>query len=364
MTDVLSVRALNRALLARQLLLRRSPLTASEAIEHLVGMQAQVPTSPYVGLWSRLQRFALGDLKTLIERRRVVRLALMRSTIHMVSARDCLALRPLMQPVVERGLQGTFGRRLNGIDRGAIAAAARALVEEQPRTLRDIGARLLERWPDGDVEAFGQAARALLALVQVPPRGIWGASGPVASTTAEKWLGRPLARKPSLERMLLRYLTAFGPASVRDMQAWSGLTRLGDVVTRLRPRLRTFSDDRGVELFDHPDAPRPDPDTPAPPRFLPEFDNVLLAYADRRRSVSDAHRVTVLVAGPIMGAFLVDGFAGGTWKIARARGRATLMLSTFRPIRGQNRSALADEGSRLLSFAAPGAAHDVRFSHR
>ncbi|HEX2036936.1 MAG TPA: winged helix DNA-binding domain-containing protein, partial [Chloroflexota bacterium] len=265
---VLSRRALNRATLARQLLLSRRQLPVAQAIEHLVGLQAQTPHTWYVGLWTRLEGFRPPLVADLLAERRVVRLALMRSTIHLVTARDCLFLRPLVQPVIERSMNGNFGRSLAGVDAAALAAAGRALVEERPLTFTELGKRLAERWPGRDPAALAQAVRAWVPLVQVPPRGLWGTSGQARHTSAESWLGRPLDPAPSLEELVVRYLAAFGPAGVMDMQTWSGLTRLGEVVEGLRPRLVTFRDEQGRELFDLPDAPRPDPDTPAPPRFL------------------------------------------------------------------------------------------------
>jgi hypothetical protein len=361
--DRLSTRALNRALLERQRLLRRSTHGALETIEHLVGLQAQVPNSPYLALWTRLAGFRLDDLTALIMARRVVRLALMRSTIHMVSARDCLTLRPLMQPVLERALTGTFGRRLVGIDRDLLATAGRALVEERPQTLGAIGAALERTWPGRDPFTLAHGVRALVPLVQVPPRGLWGEGGAAVQTSAEKWLGRRLAARPSIRTMIGRYLGAFGPASVRDVQMWSGLTNLREHVDRLRPALRTFSDEHGVELFDLPDAPRPRPEREAPPRFLPEFDNLLLGHKDRARVVPEAHRGRVLGRGGLMtGSILIDGFVGGRWHLARQRHHAMLSIESFAAVDRAVRSGLESEGQRLLRFVAPDAdGHDVRF---
>src|ERR671919_349549 len=244
---VLGPRELNRATLVRQMLLRRRKLSAVEAIEHLVGMQAQAPAPPYVGLWTRLEDFHPDDLARLILERLAVRVALMRNTVHLVSARDCLALRPLVQPVIDRGLYGNRAHRagVEGVDIEALSAAGRALLEERPRTAKELGEILRERWPERDPASLARAIRHLLPLVQVPPRGVWGKSGPAAHTTAEAWLGRSLDSDPSLEEMVVRYLGAFGPATVKDAQTWSGLTRLGEVVERLRPRLRAFSDEHG-----------------------------------------------------------------------------------------------------------------------
>jgi hypothetical protein len=217
---VLGPRELNRATLERQMLLRRRKLSAVEAIEHLVGMQAQAPAPPYLGLWTRLKDFHPDELARLILERRAVRIALMRNTVHLVSARDCLALRPLMQPVFDRTLYSTRANRahLEGIDIEALVAAGRALLEERPRTAKELGELLQDQWPERDPTSLARAIRHLVPLVQVPPRGLWGKSGPAAHTTAEAWLGRPLDPTPSLEETILRYLGAFGPATVKDVQ--------------------------------------------------------------------------------------------------------------------------------------------------
>jgi hypothetical protein len=360
---VLDRRALNRALLARQWLLERRKASAVEAIEHLIGLQAQAPNPPYYGLWSRLEDFHTDELAALIAERRVVRIALMRSTIHLVTARDSLTLRPLLQPVAERGFRGAYGRFLEGLDLAEIAAAGRVVVEERPRTFQQLGEALAERWPGRNSQALAQTCRALLPLVQVPPRGLWGASGPAAHTTVEAWLGQPLDPDPSLDDVFLRYLSAFGPASYQDAQNWSGLTGLRAAAERLRPRLVTFRDERGRELFDLPDAPRPDADTPVTARLVAEFDNLILSHADRSRILDDeAKRRIFTVNGIFPGIVLVDGFVGGTWKLARERNVATLTIQPFAPLAAANRVALEDEGGRMLAFAAEGQEHDLRFA--
>ncbi|MFJ6211915.1 winged helix DNA-binding domain-containing protein [Streptomyces sp. NPDC092296] len=354
---VLGRRALNRALLERQLLTERRPLPALAVVERLVGLQAQDPRPPYVGLWSRVADFRAEQLSRLVAERAVVRIALLRSTIHLVSAADCLALRPVMQPQLERWAAAMYRSRLAGVESAELAAVARGLVEERPLTFDALGRLLAERWPGRDAAALAQSARALLPLVQVPPRGLWGASGPAAHTTAEGWLGRPGAPGAGVEAMVLRYLAAFGPATVRDAQKWSGLTRLREVLERLRSRLRVFRDEGGAELYDLPDAPRPDPDTPVPVRLVAEFDNLLLSHADRTRVLPDPHWARVCTRnGLVRGTVLSDGFVQGTWRIV-CGGREVppaLSVELFAPLPAADREAVEREGRRLLAFSLSG----------
>lgn len=361
--EVLTRRALNRATLERQLLLRRSQTSVLDAVEHLVGLQAQIPLNPYTALWSRLERFRPDELAQLLLDRKAVRIVVMRATIHLVSADDCLLLRPLMQPVLDAELARY--RDLRGVDVGAVLAFARELVDERPRSGVELRSALAERFPNHDAADLAYACRNLLAFVQVPPRGVWGQTSQVRSTTAESWLGRPLAADASIDEVVLRYLGAFGPATVADVSTWSRLTGLREVVERLRPQLRTFHDERGRELFDLPDAPRPDPDTPAPPRFLPEYDNVLLSHADRSRFVSEEHRGQFSgMTGPIHGAVLHDGFAFGLWRLDRDReaGSATLVVNHVEGAPKRALAAVAAEGRRLLRFlAADASTREVAF---
>jgi hypothetical protein len=362
--EVLDRRALNRALLARQLLLRRWRLTAEETIEGLVGLQAQDPPDPYIGLWSRLDGFRPEELSGLIADRKAVRLGLMRATIHLVTARDCLTLRPVMQPVLERTYLGSpFTRATAGVDLDELLAVSRGLYQERPRTTKEMRALIEEQWPGRDASSLVHAVRFLLPLVQVPPRGMWKASAEVTQTTAEAWVGRPLERSRSPDGVVLRYLGAFGPATTADVRTWSGLTGLREVMDRLRPRLVTFRDEKGRELFDLPDAPRPDPDTPAPPRFLPQFDNVALSHDDRSRIIDPEHRRLLLTEGEGgYGGLLVDGFARGTWRMNEDGDRATLQIRPLVRLSAADRTAVTEEGLRLLSLLAEESrAHDVRF---
>ncbi|HYU04298.1 MAG TPA: winged helix DNA-binding domain-containing protein [Jatrophihabitantaceae bacterium] len=366
LTSVLGRRAVNRATLDRQLLLRRADMTAIDAVEHLVGMQAQAPRAPFVGLWCRLAGFRHKELSELVTSRAAVRASLMRATIHLVSARDCLSLRPLVRPVLESGFSASpFARHVDGVDLDAVLAAGRALLEERPRTRTELARELTRRWPDRDAESLAYAVSYLMPLVQVPPRGTWTGAGQATFTTVEAWLGRaPSPSGLSVDGMLLRYLGAFGPASVMDVQTWCGLTRLGEVAERLGSRLRRFRDENGRELLDLPDAPRPDPDTPAPPRFLPEYDNLLLSHADRSRVVVDRRIVPLYPGnGGVRGELLVDGFWRANWAISRDGTGATLTIEPFRPLSKRDSAAVTREGLRLLAFAAAGAdSHDVRIN--
>jgi hypothetical protein len=305
---VLSNRELNRASLARQMLLSRVKLPVLEAIEKLVGMQAQSPNAPYYGLWSRIEAFRHEQLSGVLLDKRVVRMALMRSTLHLVYAPDALRLRPLLQPVMDRSLKGAFGKQLHGIDQEALAAAGRELVEQEPMTSNALGMRLCEQWPGLDPEAAAAAVRNRVPLVQLPPRGIWGESGQAIHTSIEAWLGQPLSSSPEPRWLIRRYLAAFGAATVKDIQVWSGLTRIHEELTSLRPHLILFRNERGEELFDLADAPRPDADTPSAPRFLSEFDNMLLSYADRGRIMDESYRKLVFTSnGIVRSTFLIDG---------------------------------------------------------
>jgi winged helix DNA-binding protein len=335
-----------------------------DMVEHLVGLQAQEMLPPYVGLWSRLEGFDPNELGLLLTEREVVRLWLMRGTIHLVSVRDALAIKPLTQVVAERQHRGgTYRLRMGGTDIEALVEAARELLAEEPLGARELGRRLVERGFGDDAEAIGNAARTHLPLVQVTPRGVWGRTGRPQLATIESWTGRELEREPSIDDLVLRYLRSFGPASVADVQNWSGLTRLKEVVERLRPKLESFRDEQGRELFDLPDSPRPDPGTPAPVRFLGEYDNVLLGHADRRRIIPKDFPWAAMLAGRFVSNLLVDGMLRATWWLEReGKARTTLAIRPSGKLTKGERDEVAAEAQRLVDIAAGDAdARDVRF---
>jgi Winged helix DNA-binding domain len=360
-TRVLGRRALNRALLERQMLLRRRRVPVLDAVEHLVAMQAQVPRDPYVALWSRLDRFRPGSLAEPIADHRAVRMTLLRGTLHLVTARDALALRPLMQRVVERTLYGSSPLRtaVDSVDVEALLALFRQLFDERPRTRAELVEAIRARWPDRDATSLGYAMY-LLPTVQVTPRGLWGTSGPSAFTMVEQWLGRSVEAHAKPDEMLLRYLAAFGPATVADAQNWSGLSGLKEVFERLRPSLRTFRDEQGRELFDVPDAPLTNPDTPAPVRFLPEYDNVGLAHADRSRIIAAEVRLWSEVG---WGSVLVDGFGSARWKMDLEDDAAVLRIEPYIKLSRADTASILEEGERLVRFlAAEADRYDIRFA--
>ncbi|MFC4614966.1 winged helix DNA-binding domain-containing protein [Cellulomonas algicola] len=383
-------RALNRALLARQHLLDRTDASAVDVVGHLVGLQAQNAWSPYVGLWSRVEGFTHADLGDALLDRRLARIAVMRGTIHLVDAADALLLPGLVAPLYARDLEVNtlHAAPLRSVDLAEVTAFARELVEAEPRVSTTLGKLLAERWPHVPPGSLAHAARGTLPLVQVPPRGVWGRSGATTWTTTTAWFGADaVAAAPDLsdpdvlaveqERLVLRYLAAFGPASVTDVQAWSGLAGLAAVVARLGDRVVRFTAEpspgkvRPREVLDLPDAPRPPADVPAPVRFLPDLDNVLLSHADRTRVVADEHRRALQSPnGVVPGTVLVDGVVAATWRVERVRvdeagarrrrERATLVVEPFGDLGARARRDVVAEAERFVTFFADDAVgHDV-----
>lgn len=359
---VLDRRALNRALLARQHLLRRADLDVPEALSRLIALQAQSAKAPYFALWARLKTFAPADLSDRLEDFSLARGTLMRGTLHVADATDFAAIRPLIQRGLDRFLTdgSVHGRALAGLDQAEIAGAARDLLRRGPLTATELRDVLAARWPGRDPQALAMAARIHLPMLQLPPRGLWGRSGQPTLAAMEDRLTAP---EPglALADLVRRYLAAFGPASVADAQTWLGLSRLAATFEALRPSLAVFLGEDGMELFDLPEAERPSGEIEAPVRFLGEFDNVLLAHDDRARIMSAEHkRLLYTPNGILRAAVLVDGFTAGRWRIEEGKTASVLHVELFdKPAKSVAR-ALAEEGERLLAFAAQHAGGDVR----
>lgn len=362
---ILTLRELNRATLARQLLLERARLPPLSTIKRLVGLQGQVQNAPYIGLWTRLKAFERADLTDLIEQRLAVRAASIRMTLHLMGAEDYVLLHPIFQTPPRSRQLHLFARQAEGFDLDQFKAVMRAYLQEKPRTGTEVRAKMEEIYPGLSQDRIVHAATMQLALIQTFPAGTWNFTGPLTYTEASTWLDRSFASPSESQRhLIVRYLAAFGPASVKDIQAWSGVTKLQSAVERLRSELLTSRDERGRELFDLPGAPLPEARTPAPVCFLPVFDNLLLAHEDRRRIIADAYRPFVFPGQAMVRAtFLVDGFVQGTWKIERKAALATLVIEPFEPLSDQARNELWEEGERLMSWIGDGAeAFEIQFT--
>ena len=355
MPETLSLRRLNRATLARQLLLEREKVSAVAAIERLAGMQAQEPKHPFIGLWTRLEGFACDELLGALAEREVVRATLMRSTLHLSSAADYAAVRMALQPPRSVSLR-VLGARSKGLDLDAVLPAAREILHGAPLPFDEIRARLQERFPDVNDRALGYAVRTLVPLVMVPSEADrWGFERVSSFALADEWLDAPIADEDA-EALVTRYLGAFGPASAKDVERWSSVGGMKAVLDGMRDRLEVFADEGGRELFDLPDAPRPDADAAAPVRLLPEFDNLVLAHDDRTRVIADEHRPLVTTKNlRVKATFLVDGVVAGTWTIAVKRKVATLTLAPFSKLPKRARSDLEAEAEGLARFVEPDA---------
>ncbi|PRX98954.1 winged helix DNA-binding domain-containing protein [Allonocardiopsis opalescens] len=358
---VLSTRALNRATLARQLLLERADLPVPDAVAHLCGLQAQEPQEPFTGLWSRLRAFDPAVLSELLLRGRVVRTHLMRRTVHLVTAEDALAWRARHDAMLRQRVLGVYRRELAGVDLGELAAAGRAVMADgEPRSMPQLARELDGRWPEAGPRALGEMlVAALLPMAQLPPRGLWGVRAGVRYALLPSWLGREVAPLPADaadavgQALVRRYLAAFGPAATADLRAWCGLAGLPAAVAAIREELVSFRDERGRELLDLPGAPRPDPGTPAPVRFLPAFDNAILGYQDRNRVIDDAHRGLSVAGARVV---LVDGRAAATWTVAAG----TVAVDPLRGFTRAERAAVAEEGRALARFLSDGEREGVR----
>jgi DNA glycosylase AlkZ-like len=350
-------RQVNRATLARQLLLQRVSMPTIDAVEHLVGLQSQAPLAPYIALWSRIDPFDPVAAGAALERGDLVRTHAMRATVHLFSRRDAIGLRALMQPMLAARFRSSpFPKQLPGVDLAAVCRQARSLATDVPLSRVELGRRLGEQFPGVAADALAYAATYLEPMVQVPPRGVWGTRGPVRWQTFCGWLGIDAGDPATVDYVVLRYLAAFGPASVPDVRVWSGLPAVREVADRLAPQLRVFVDDNDREIFDLPDAPRPAADTPAPVRFLPEYDNILLSHADRSRVIPDGRSVPLPPGdGARVGTVLIDGDYRATWQLTASSDTATLTVHAAPELSAREVGDVGEEGRRLLDFLAPDA---------
>lgn len=351
----LSTRTLNRTLLHRQHLAARTDDAALPVLRHLVAMQGQEPNWPYVGLWTRIAGFKQDELTGLLESGAVVRSTVIRATQHLVAGEDIGWLRPTVQPHVARHLKAAhYAKEIAGIDHDALARAGHEILSGGRMSRKEFVARLGERFPGHHRGRLADSVEVLHALVPAPSAAAWGswrARLKREVALAEHVTGLP-PEPANVERMIRRYLAAFGPASVMDVQAWSGLTRLREVVDRMRPGLRTYRGEDGTELFDLPDAPIAAGSAPVRARFLPAYDNALLAHRDRTRIVSEADRRKVTPGNAIvLPTILVDGFVAGVWSYEGTR----LTVTPFRALPDEASTALAAEAASLYDFIEPDA---------
>ncbi|MGW6457999.1 winged helix DNA-binding domain-containing protein [Streptomyces sp. NPDC055078] len=340
------------------MLLDRADMPVPDAVAHLCGLQAQEPQEPFVGLWSRLRAFDPAALSDLLTGRGVVRTHLMRRTVHLVTADDALAWRARHDTMLRQRVLGIYRRELEGVDLDELAAAGRAaLADGEPRSMSGLARELAQRWPAPGPRALGEMLiAALIPVAQLPPRGLWRTKGGVRNVPLSSWLGRevdppsPDGSDPVGQALVRRYLAAFGPASPADLRAWCGLAGLPAAVASVREELITFRDEHGRELLDLPEAPRPDPDTPAPVRFLPAFDNAVLGYHDRTRIIDGAHRGLSVTGARFV---LVDGRVAATWSVEGG----TVTVTPLRRFSRADRASVAEQGRALASFLSD---HDSR----
>jgi hypothetical protein len=363
MIEVISNRVLNRTLLARQHLLARSTMSTHEMIDHLVGLQAQDVLPPFIALWSRLDQFSPEAIDAGLEDRSLVRMTLMRGTIHLVTRMDALRLQPKFRELLEKAplRPGFFFGATAGMNIEEIRSAAASVFSRGPLKTSEIREWARANWPDRDPGAIAQAAYYLLPILQTPPRGKWKQNNRPQWALTESWLGEPLDSEYPADELVLRYLRPFGPASTMDMQTWSRLTGFKEVVDRLGPRLRTYKDERGRTLYDLAEGELVDGDVEAPVRFLGWYDNVTLSHQDRSRIIAEEVPNTNWPPTSNVSTLTIDGFIAGSYKIVTAKDQATLRIMPGQPVSTSIQAELIEEGERLLRFVEPDRSHEIAF---
>jgi hypothetical protein len=348
MRPPLTPRALNRALLARQHLLERTHRPLARAVEDMGGIQMQYAPAGYLGLWSRLSDFERPMLTRALEERSLIQATLMRSTIHTVSAADYWPMLAGFRRINREWYTRVQARELAGIDPEAAAAATRQLLAHGPLRMAELAAGLESR---GFPARTSKLVGLWVDLVRVPPSGTWDQRRADLYGLAADWIApTQITEGDGMALLVRRYLGAFGPAPLKDIAGWMGMN-----VGQMRHAaegldLRTLRDVDGRPLLDLPDASLPDPETPAPPRFIATWDAMLLVHARRTEVLPEAFRSRVFhVRLPhSMNTFLLDGQVAGSWRYEDGEVR----LEPFRPLAAEERAALEDEAHGLARFHA------------
>lgn len=347
--SILTTRDLNRTHLHRQHLLKRSSMSTGDMLRAIVGLQAQEVKDPYLALWSRLAAFQHDDLASMLLDRSAVRASLMRGTIHLVTSDDYQMLFPATFGLHKRALPHlAFGKQVPRDQYEAILEKSREFLQQKPATMAQIADYLEADWPEIDRRAIGQVSRFLMPLVQIPPRGVWGAGIAATWTPASDWLGVAITEEvgPPHE-MIRRYLAAFGPATLADVTSWSGVTNLKKPMLELGDELIKYRNEAGVLLYDLAGKEIVPPDVTVPVRFLPGFDNALLGHKDRSRIISDTHRAMIGTPnGLFASTFLVDGFVAGVWRVFDGQ----LQLAAFNPLPTPDRLEVEQEAASMAPF--------------
>jgi hypothetical protein len=346
------------------MLLARAKVTPAEAVSRLAGMQAQLARPPFIGLWSRVEGCSREAIVRAAERKEILRATLMRGTIHLVTRADYLAFRPAVQPALTAANESVLKERSKGIDVPRLVAAARDVFAQGACTFATLRERLAKRFPGLDERAMGYIVRMQVPLVLVPQaKTTWAWPGSADFALADTWLGERVSTEGPSDPLVRAYLAAFGPASAKDLQTWSYVFGIEATLEAMRPSLKVFTDPKGRELFDLPKAPRPGEDEPAPVRFLPEYDNLLLAHADRARIVAEPHRKAMTTRNLVQPAtVLVDGAVAATWTVTATKKLATLTVHPFAKLARAAVAEIEAEGVRLLEFVEPSvAARSVAF---
>ena len=347
--EILTNRQLNRATLARQMLLERSDAGIADTVRFLGGLQAQQSNDPYIGLWSRLNGFTHEALTALIVDKTLARATTMRGTLHLHTAADLIGFRALVQNYLMATWRSGFRKRFAGQDEKAVHREGLKILKKGPTTIGAVGKALHEMFPEAEALALAVFIQMSETLIQVPPTRVWGNGSAPLLERAEMWLGK---QKPALSRIDLvrRYISAYGPASIQDMQTWCRLTKLNVEFKALEKELVTFESEDGRVLYDLPDAPRPAADTPAPIRFLPLYDNAYLGFDNRRRMLMDIDLKRLNMFADFKPALLIDGVIAAGWVVSRKKAAARLEIEPYHKLSKKQIREIEAEGEAFLRF--------------